>query len=241
MFSNLSPLLNEYLTILFWYIVPCFVAGLIVLFIRFVIKPKDYIYRKTLHISAILTVLCFIIPSHTWWIVILDILTILFLINITLFILERTKLYRMLFVDKSYHEILKMINAYYLIMIVLVLVLYALRGEENKYLVITAILSWGLGDACAAIFGIRFGKHPLNMSFVDKGKTIEGSVACLIASFIACLVTLIIFMHYPAWKFVVAPLLVAISLTYVEAISKKGMDTVTCPLTAMLILFVFSL
>ena len=241
MFSNLPTLLNEYLTILFWYIVPCFVAGLVVLFIRFVIKPKDYIYRKTLHMSAILTVFCFIIPSHTWWIVVLDILTILFLINVTLFILERTKLYKMLFVDKSHHEILKMINAYYLIMVILVLVFYGLRGEENKYLVITSILSWGLGDACAAIVGISFGKHKLNMSFVDESKTIEGSVACLIASFIACLVTIIVFMHYPIWKYIVAPLLLSLSLTYVEAISKKGMDTVYCPLTAMLILFIFSL
>lgn len=241
MFSNLPALLNEYLTILFWYIAPCFVAGLIVLFIRFVIKPKDYIYRKTLHMSAILTVFCFILPSHTWWIVILDILTILFLINITLLILEKTKLYKMLFVDKAHHEILKMINAYYLIMAILVLVFYGLRGEENKYLVIAAILSWGLGDACAAIVGIKFGKNKLNLRSADKKKTIEGSIACLIASFVACLVTLLIFMHYPVWKYIVAPFLLALSLAYVEAISKKGMDTVYCPLTAMIILFVFSL
>lgn len=241
MFSNLPSLLNEYLTILFWYIVPCFAAGLVVLFIRFIIKPKDYIYRKTLHISAILTVFCFILPSHTWWIVILDILTILFLINVTLLILEKTKLYKMLFVDKSHHEILKMINAYYLVMTFLVLIFYGFRGEENKYLVIVSILTWGLGDACAALFGIKFGKHKLNLRSVDKCKTIEGSIACLISSFVVCLVTLIIFMHYPIWKYIVAPILLALSLTYVEAISKKGMDTIYCPLTAMIILFVFSL
>ena len=237
----MNELLKEYLLILFWYIVPCFALGLVVLFVRFVIKPKDYIYRKTLHVSAIMTVFSFILPSHTWWIVALDILTILFLINVTLFILERFKLYKMLFVDKSHHEILRMINAYYLIMVILVLIFYGLRGEENKYLVIASILSWGLGDAMAAIIGIKFGKNKLNMNFVDENKTIEGSLAMLITSFVACLVTLIIFMHYPIWKYVVAPILVAISLTYIEAISKKGVDNILCPLVASIILLVFSL
>ena len=147
----------------------------------------------------------------------------------------------MLFVDKSHHEILRMINAYYLIMVILVLVFYGLGGEESKYLVITSILSWGLGDALAAIIGIRFGKNKLNMNFVDENKTIEGSLAMLITSFIACLVTLIIFKHYPIWKYVVAPILVAISLTYIEAISKKGVDNILCPLVASIILLVLSL
>ena len=147
----------------------------------------------------------------------------------------------MLFVDKSHHEILRMINAYYLIMVVLVLIFYGFRGEENKYLVITSILSWGLGDAMAAIIGIKFGKNKLKMNFVDEKKTIEGSLAMLITSFIACLVTLIIFMHYPIWKYVVTPILVAISLTYIEAISKKGVDNILCPLAASIILLVFSL
>ena len=241
MFSNLPDLLNEYLTILFCYIVPCFVAGLLVLLIRFGFKPKDYIYRKVLHIASILTVFCFILPSHTWWIVILDILTILTLINITLLIIERFKFYKLLFVDKSHHEILRMINAYYLIMTLLVLLFYGLRGEEYKYLVIISILSWGLGDAVAALLGIRFGKHKLDIPFADSSKTIEGSLAMLITSFVICLVFLIVFMHSPAWKLVIAPLFVAISITYIEAISKEGLDNIFCPLIASIILFVFSL
>ena len=237
----MNELLKEYLLILFWYIVPCFVLGLVVLFVRFVLKPKDYIYRKILHVSAILTVFCFILPSHTWWIVVLDILTILFLINVTLFILERFKLYKMLFVDKSHHEILRMINAYYLIMVALVLIFYGLKGEENKYLVITSILSWGLGDAMAAIIGIKFGKNKLNMNFVDENKTIEGSVAMLFTCFLTCLVTLLIFTNFPIWKYTVTSILIATSLTYIEAVSKKGMDNILCPLIASIILFVFSL
>ena len=237
----MSELLKEYLTILLWYIVPCFVAGLIVLFIRFVIKPKDYVYRKILHIASILTVFSFILSSHTWWIVVLDILTILLLINITLIIIERFKFYKLLFVDKSHHEILRMINAYYLIMTLLVLLFYGLRGEEYKYLVIVSILSWGLGDALAALIGIRLGKNNLNLPFVDKSKTIEGSVSMLVTSFVTCLVTLIIFMNLPTWKMVIAPLLVAISITYIEAISKEGVDNIFCPLIASIILFVFSL
>ena len=237
----MNELLQEYLWILFWYIVPCFGAGLIVLFIRFVFKPKEYIYRKILHICAASTVFCFILPSHTWWICLLAVLTILVLIDITLFIIMRFKFYQLLFVDKEKYEILKMINAYYLVMMVLITFFFGLRGEFNRFLVITAILSWGLGDASAALVGIGFGSHFINIPFVDKKKTIEGSIAMFISSWAAALITLLIFMNYPVWKLVIAPLVLAIFLTIVEAISKKGLDTVTCPLTALVILLLFSL
>ena len=61
----MNPLLQEYLTILFWYIIPCFCAGLIVLFIRFIIKPKDYIYRKVLHIMKNIGISCTEVEPQT--------------------------------------------------------------------------------------------------------------------------------------------------------------------------------
>ena len=237
----MNELLKEYLWILFWYIVPCFCAGLIVLFIRFVIKPKDFIYRKVLHICAISTVFCFILPSHTWWIAILDVLTIIILIYITLLIIRRFKFYQLLFVDKGHNEIFKMINVYYLIMMLLIAIFFGFRSELHKYLVITAILSWGIGDAFAAIIGISFGKHHYSIPFTDKSKTIEGSVAMFITSLLACLITLLVFTHYPVWVYIVEPLIIAIALTITEALSKKGLDTLFCPLVATIILFLFSL
>lgn len=237
----MNDLLKEYLWILFWYIVPCFIAGLIVLFIRFVIKPKDYIYRKILHICAVSTVFAFILPASTWWISLLAILTILILINITLLIIERFPFYKYLFIDKSHHEILLMINAYYLIMMVLVAILFGIRGESNKYLVIVAILSWGLGDAFAALIGISFGKHKINLPLVDPQKTYEGSLAMFIVILITSTITLLIFMNYPIWKMIIIPITLAITLTITEAISKKGLDTLTCPTMALIILFLFSL
>ena len=92
----MNELLKEYLMILFWFIVPCFGAGLIVLFIRFVIKPQDFIYRKVLHICAVATIFSFILPAHTWWLSILDVLTIIVLIDIALLIIIKTPLYKRL-------------------------------------------------------------------------------------------------------------------------------------------------
>ena len=237
----MNEYLYEYLIILFWYIVPCFCAGLIVLFIRFIIKPKDFIYRKVLHLCAVATVFCFILPSHTWWIALLDVLTIIFLIDVTLLIVRNFKLYRMLFVDKEKNEIFIMINTYYIILAALIAFFYGFRGDLCKYLVISSILSWGLGDAFAAIIGISFGKHKLNLPFVDSSKTIEGSIAMFIFSYLACLITLLVFYSLKPWVIVLAPLTVAISLTITEAISKKGLDTITCPLVAALIIFLFTL
>ena len=236
----MNELVKEYLNILFWYIVPCFGAGLIVLFIRFVIKPKDFIYRKILHICAVLTVFSFILPAHTWWISILDVLTILILINITLLIIYKTPLYKLLFVDKEKYEIFKMINIYYVVLMTIIAIFFGFRGELHKYLVIIAILCWGFGDAGAALIGIYFGKHKLGFRFVDQNKTIEGSVTMFMICFFVCLITLLIFYNYPVWVFIVEPLVVASFLTITEAISKKGLDTLFCPLMATVILLAFS-
>ncbi len=236
----MNELLKEYLNILFWYIAPCFCAGLIVLFIRFVIKPKDFVYRKVLHICAVLTVFSFILPAHTWWISILDVLTIIVLIDITLLIIYKTTLYKMLFVDKEKNEIFKMINIYYFVLMAVIAIFFGFRGDLHKYLVIIAILCWGFGDAAAALIGVYFGKHKLALPLVDHDKTIEGSVSMFIISYFTCLITLLIFYNYPIWVIIVEPLVVAIALTITEAISKKGLDTLFCPLIATAILLAFS-
>ena len=237
----MNPLLQEYLTILFWYIIPCFCAGLIVLFIRFIIKPKDYIYRKVLHICAVSTILCFVLPATTWWISVLAILTILFLINATLLIVERFKLYKMLFVDKEHHEILKMINAYYIIMAAIVALFFGGLGNENKYLAITAIMAWGVGDAFAAIIGIQFGKNKFKSHYFDNRKSIEGTAAMFVACFAISLLTLIFTMNYPITQVIVESLVIGLALSLIEAISKNGLDNIFCPLAASVILLLFSL
>ncbi len=237
----MNEYLLEYLTILFWFIIPCFCAGLIVLFIRFVIKPPDYIYRKVLHLCAVSTVFCFILPSHTWWITILDVLTIIILIDITLLIIRPFRFYKMLFVEKNGHELFIMINVYYVIVMALIAFFFGFRGELHKYFVIIAVLSWGFGDAFAAIIGISFGQHNIKLPLVDESKTIEGSLSMFVMSYIACIVTLLIFYNYPIWMMIVEPLVIAIALTITEAISKKGLDNILCPLIAALILLLFSL
>ena len=239
--SDMNPLLLEYLTILFWYIVPCFCAGLIVLFIRFVLKPEDYVYRKVLHICAVSTILCFILPASTWWISVLDILTILFLINVTLLILERTKLYPMLFVDKSHHEILKMINVYYIIMAAMVALFFGGFGNSNKYLVVAAILAWGVGDAAAAIIGHKIGKSKYKTSFFDNSKSIEGTLAMLISSFLITVLVLALTMDYPINQILVESLVISIVLSLIEATTKNGLDNVFCPIAASTILLLFTL
>ncbi len=79
----------------------------------------------------------------------------------------------------------------------------------NKYMVFASFLYLAFGDSIAALVGRTIGKHKS-----IAGKSIEGSVACLIACFIA---GLFIF----NWKFALAGAFIA---TIVEAVPWKIND-----------------
>ncbi|MBN1621434.1 MAG: hypothetical protein JW871_02450 [Endomicrobiales bacterium] len=59
----------------------------------------------------------------------------------------------------------------------------------DKRIVLVSLLYLAFGDAFAALFGRRFGRHK-----IFRQKSLEGSVAC----FIACLIIGIIFMNWQA-------------------------------------------
>lgn len=79
----------------------------------------------------------------------------------------------------------------------------------NKYMVFASFLYLAFGDSIAALVGRTIGKHKS-----IAGKSIEGSIACLIACFIA---GLFIF----NWKFALAGAFIA---TIVEAVPWKIND-----------------
>lgn len=89
------------------------------------------------------------------------------------------------------------------------IVLFRTGGANPNPLVFASLLYLAFGDSIAALVGRTIGKHKL-----ITGKSIEGSIACLLACFIA---GLFIF----NWKFALAGAVIA---TIVEAIPWKIND-----------------
>jgi len=57
--------------------------------------------------------------------------------------------------------------------------------------VLASVLAWGLGDAAAALVGKRFGRHFVRGRLVEGCKSLEGTFAMFVVSFISVMIVLI--------------------------------------------------
>ncbi len=110
---------------------------------------------------------------------------------------------------------------------VLVALCWGLLGK--RYVAVTSVLMWGVGDAAAAIFGRTFGRHRTGLKFADGAKTWEGSAAMLVFSFLAGVAAMLLSGTSQWQRIVFYPLLAAPFASYTELLSKNGDDTVTVP------------
>ncbi len=93
------------------------------------------------------------------------------------------------------------------------------------------ILLMTFGDTAAGVYGRKYGKG--KYTIVDETRTVEGSMAMLITSFI---VTLIVFLvadtGFGFWSEAILAMFVAILVTVLEAISIRGWDNFLVPIGA---------
>ena len=100
---------------------------------------------------------------------------------------------------------------------------------------IVGYLVAGWGDAVGEPVGVRFGRRPYRVpSFgnIICHRTIEGSCAVAIVSFIAAFIGLNLLLHLPVAFSLVLGFVTAIIVTFVEAFSTHGIDNLTIQLVA---------
>lgn len=233
--------LEEGVKTFLWFFIPVLVLTIILIPIRIFVKIPDFIYRKILHITAIgMTLVLVIIPTR-WWISEIVLLICSLGIIFVLIIFETTKFYKELFIEKGNHEVLISITLFFLVIASLIAFFFGFRGDDNKYYVIISLAAWGLGDAFASIIGHLIGKHKVSGKLVEGAKSIEGSIACFVFSFIISFILLMVLIHSVWWLALLESLVVGIVVSFTELFTKKGLDNITCPIVAAIILFLFSL
>lgn len=120
-----------------------------------------------------------------------------------------------------------------------ILVLDFLFGD--KLILAMGVLLLGIGDALGEPIGMRFGKHRYTVSGILSAQTsvrsLEGSGAVVIGSFVTALAVLALFggMKSPSWMMLSAGTL-AFVVTLVEAYTPHGLDNFTIPLAAAICL-----
>lgn len=194
-------------------------------------KYGKEVFRKILHMFAITGVIAWTYYYDDWkWSALVFLLAVFILFpgvflmskipGLSGFINERKKGefgYSMVALGMMYGEVC--------------LVCWGLLGE--RLLAIACILAWGPGDAAAALIGKPFGKHRIGKA---KKKSLEGSIAMFIVSFIAVLGCLCYYGKYSMVATVVVSLLAATASTFAEFLVNNGYDTFYCPVSAMVII-----
>jgi len=116
----------------------------------------------------------------------------------------------------------------------------ALFFASKPYIIAAGILPMAYGDASAAIIGHKYGKITYN---VFTKKSIEGSVAMFLVSFLSVEASLFFFSWIyplPIASLTLATLAVALIVTVVEALSPKGFDNLAVPLLGALMFLLIS-
>lgn len=218
----------------FWaYIVP---AAAILIVIRYTTKVPDYVFRKLLHIIAITCILPLVLWTDDWRVAVVADIIFLVIIIVALAFFERFKFYSGLFVEKARHEVLISFVALFTMIGLFIALCWGSMGDTYKYLAVAAIMAWGPGDGMAAIVGIRFGKRKLTGKWIEGAKTVEGTVAMGITSFLCVIGTLLLMTSMIWWKAASIALLAAVVSAFTELFTKKGWDTVTVPMMALVVL-----
>lgn len=216
-----------------------FFSAVVLVVIRIIFKKlPSYIFRKLLHMVAFTSLVEMTLEAGEWYIASLTALLFAALLFPVLHALENYEWYKALFVEKKRGEVKKSLVLLFGMYALLISACWGLIGK--RYIAVTSVLMWGVGDAAAAIFGRTFGRHKTTIKHADKAKTWEGTCAMLVFSFLAG-VTAMLLSGVVEWQRIVFyPLVAAPAAAYTELVSKNGDDTVTVPLVTAVVISLVS-
>jgi len=223
-------LVKGFLILLSYFLVSATIA--LVLRKCFVI-PKE-IFRKTLHLILLGSVCVFVTAFNTWWISAIASVLFIILVYPILRFAEKLPGYSELLTERKSGEIKRSLVIVFVMFTVIIVICWGVIGQ--KYLVLASVFAWGFGDAAAALFGKKYGNIIIESPLVDGKKTVEGTFAMFIVSFISVVSVLLI--NNPSnWSiYIPIAVITAAVSAIVELISKDGMDTITCPFAAAMVL-----
>ena len=240
-FLNYIDYINMALFLEFWrvlgiYLVYIVTLAVILLIIRYTTNVPDYIFRKLLHIVAFTSILPLVLSTDIWWIA--DLVEIFFLIVViaALHFLEPFRFYQKLFVEKAKHEVITSFILLFGLITLLIAVFWGFFGPEYIYIAVCAMMAWGPGDAAAAIVGRNLGRHKLRGPHIEGTKSLEGTLAMGLTSFVFTFGTLYLMSGLALPVILLLSLVIAPISALVELYTMHGMDTVTVPIAVSLIL-----
>ena len=213
------------------YVIP---AAVIMLLCRMFLKIPDELFRKILHFILLGAYFPFLFAFNTWWISVALAAALIVVLYPLLALAGKIPLFSSFVNERKKGEFKSSMVLALLTMVMSISVCWGIFGD--KLLTLACVYAWGVGDAFAALIGKQFGRHKVKLPFADPRKSWEGSGAMFLASVISVLTVLLVRGGLGLGSCLLTALLAAAVTTYVELVTKDGMDTVTCPAAAMAVI-----
>ena len=210
------------------------VAVGIMFIVRKLTGISDELFRKILHFILLgaYIPLCFVF--EIWWMATVFALSLIVVLFPALFFAQKIPMFSSFVNERKKGEFKSSMVLAVGMMAFSIAVCWGLFGD--KYLVLASIYAWGVGDALAALIGKRFGKHKIKWKLADGKKSVEGSVAMFLCAFVSVAAVLVIRGGIAIPMCLCIAALTAVVCTFTELCAKNGLDTVLCPVSAMVVI-----
>ncbi len=207
------------------------IAASVAIGCRMLIKIPNELFRKILHCILLGSLLGFVFGFETWWLSAGTAIAFAMVVYPILAFFERFKTYSELTTERKHGELKTSLLLVFGMFAAVIAICWGWLGD--RYLVLASIYAWGFGDAAAALIGKHFGKHKINWKFIDGEKSFEGTIAMLVTSFASVAVVLACRGDLNIVGLLVTSAITALVSATAELYSRNGMDTVICPMAAM--------
>ncbi|MBR5596783.1 MAG: phosphatidate cytidylyltransferase [Lachnospiraceae bacterium] len=210
------------------------VAVGIMLLARKYLTIPDELFRKILHFILLGAYIPLVFAFETWWMSAIFAISLIIILFPALSVAGKIPMFSAFMNERKKGEFKSSMVLAVGMMAFSVSICWGVF--EEKYLVLASIYAWGIGDGLAALIGKRFGKHKIKWKLADGKKSIEGSLTMFLCSLAAVFTVLLMRGGISSTMCFVIAFLTAVVCTVAELCAKNGMDTVICPISAMIVI-----
>ena len=208
--------------------------AVVMLSARKFLKIPDELFRKILHFILLGAYIPFLFAFNTWWVSAGFAASLIIVLYPVLALAGKLPFFSSFVNERKKGEFKSSMVLALLTMVLSISICWGVFGD--KLLTLACVYAWGVGDAFAALVGKQFGKHKIKLPLADPRKSWEGSAAMFLSAVVSVLIVLSVRGGLGFGACLVIALLAAVATTYVELITKDGLDTITCPAVAMAVI-----
>lgn len=210
------------------------VAVGVMMLIRAIATIPDELFRKALHFVLLGAYIPLVFAFSEWWMAALFASSLIVILFPALHFAQKIPMFSSFVNERKKGEFKSSMIYAVGMMAFSILVCWGLAGD--KYLVLVSIYAWGIGDGLAALVGKKYGKHKIKWKFADGKKSVEGSLTMFLCSLVSVITVLIIRGNINIFACLFIGILTAVVTTVAELCAKDGLDTIICPISAMVVI-----